>query len=191
MTAIDNQMMKFGEMSSCFLHLLFSSRLFIAFDGEHILISWWTVMSCRGLLVHTSESWSRFFPEGGLAGRLAMTPHFRTTSHSHFKLWSQPVNLFRNWDEHVRMWAGHVDFDLSFYVLSILKVALDSFALEFWGWVVLYSIVLSSVMLFKRSFGLIRSLFILYVHEHNRPGFGMLTVETAVFPGCIWLHLLI
>ena len=25
------------------------------------------------------------------------------------------------------------------------------------------------------------SLFILYVHDHNRLGFGMLTVETAVF----------
>ena len=35
-------------------------------------------------------------------------------------------------------------------------------------------------MLFKRSFGLTRSLFILYVHEHDRLGFGMLTVETAV-----------
>ena len=34
-------------------------------------------------------------------------------------------------------------------------------------------------MLFKRSFGLTRGLFILYVHEH-RLGFGMLTVETAV-----------
>ena len=43
-----------------------------------------------------------------------------------------------------------------------------------------YSIVLSSMMLFKRSFGLTRSLFILYVHEHDRLGFGMLTVETAV-----------
>ena len=32
-------------------------------------------------------------------------------------------------------------------------------------------------MLFKRSFGLTRSLFILYVHEHDRLG---LTVETAV-----------
>ena len=36
------------------------------------------------------------------------------------------------------------------------------------------------MMLFKRSFGLTRSLFILYVHEHDRLGFGMLTVETAV-----------
>ena len=35
-------------------------------------------------------------------------------------------------------------------------------------------------MLFKRSSGLTRSLFILYVHEHDRVGFGMLTVETAV-----------
>ena len=35
-------------------------------------------------------------------------------------------------------------------------------------------------MLFKRSFGLTRSLFILYVHEHDRLGFAMLTVETAV-----------
>ena len=42
--------------------------------------------------------------------------------------------------------------------------------------------------LFKRSFGLTRSLLILYVHEHDRIDFGMLTVETAVFPGCIWLH---
>ena len=59
-------------------------------------------------------------------------------------------------------------------------VALDSFAVEFWGWVVLYSIVFSSMMLFKRSFGLTSSLFILFVHEHDRLGFGMLTVETAV-----------
>ena len=36
------------------------------------------------------------------------------------------------------------------------------------------------VTLFKRSFGLTRSLFILYVHEHDRLGFGSLTVETAV-----------
>ena len=36
------------------------------------------------------------------------------------------------------------------------------------------------MMLFKRSFGLMRGLFILYGHEHNRLGFGMLTVETAV-----------
>ena len=35
-------------------------------------------------------------------------------------------------------------------------------------------------MLFKRSSGLTRSLFILYVHEHDRVGFGMLTMETAV-----------
>ena len=34
------------------------------------------------------------------------------------------------------------------------------------------------MMLFKRSFGLRMSLFILYVHEHDRLGFGMLTVET-------------
>ena len=45
-------------------------------------------------------------------------------------------------DEHVSTWAGHVDFGLSFHVLSIV---LDSFAVEFWGWVVLYSIVLSSM----------------------------------------------
>ena len=36
------------------------------------------------------------------------------------------------------------------------------------------------MMLFKRSFGLTRNLFILYVHERDRLGFGMLTVETAV-----------
>ena len=40
---------------------------------------------------------------------------------------------------------------------------------------------LSSMMLFKRSFGLTGSLFILYVHEHDRLGLGMLSVETAVF----------
>ena len=39
------------------------------------------------------------------------------------------------------------------------------------------------MMLLNRSFGLTRSLFILYVHEHDRRGFGMLTVETAVIPG--------
>ena len=44
----------------------------------------------------------------------------------------------------------------------------------------LYSIVLSSMLLFKLSLGLTRSLFILYVHEHDRLGFGMLTVKTAV-----------
>ena len=36
------------------------------------------------------------------------------------------------------------------------------------------------MLLFNRSFGLTRSLFILYVHEHDRLGFGMLSVETAV-----------
>ena len=39
------------------------------------------------------------------------------------------------------------------------------------------------MMLFKRSFGLTRGLFILYVHEHDRLGFGLLTVQTAVIPG--------
>ena len=89
-------------------------------------------------------------------------------------------------DEHVSHWAGHVNFGLSFHVLSISEVALDSFAVEFWGWVVLYSIVLSSMMLFKRSFGLTRSLFILYVHEHDHRGLGMLSVETAVFDCICW-----
>ena len=36
------------------------------------------------------------------------------------------------------------------------------------------------MMLLKRSFGFTRSLFILNVHEHDRLGFGKLTVETAV-----------
>ena len=36
------------------------------------------------------------------------------------------------------------------------------------------------MMLFKRSVGLTRSLFIVYVHEHDRLGFWMLTVETAL-----------
>ena len=42
------------------------------------------------------------------------------------------------------------------------------------------------MMLFKRSFGLTRSLFILYVHKHDRLGFRMLTVETAVFHCICW-----
>ena len=45
-------------------------------------------------------------------------------------------------------------------------------------------LVLSSMMLFKRSFGFTRSLFILYVHEHDRLDFGM--VETAVFDCIYW-----
>ena len=32
------------------------------------------------------------------------------------------------------------------------------------------------------KYGLTRSLFILYVHEHDRLGSGMLTMETAVIP---------
>ena len=42
------------------------------------------------------------------------------------------------------------------------------------------------MMLFKRSLGLTRSLFILYVHEHDHLGFGMLSVETAVFDCICW-----
>ena len=42
------------------------------------------------------------------------------------------------------------------------------------------------MMLLKRSFGLTRSLFILYVHERDRLNFGMLTVETAVFDCICW-----
>ena len=45
----------------------------------------------------------------------------------------------------------------------------------------LNSIVLSSMMLFKCSFRLSRNLFVSYVHEHDLLGFGMLTMETAVF----------
>ena len=36
-------------------------------------------------------------------------------------------------------------------------------------------------MLFKRTLGLTRSLFILYDYEHDPQGFGMLSVEAAVF----------
>ena len=42
------------------------------------------------------------------------------------------------------------------------------------------------MMLLKRSFGLTRSMFILYVHEHDRLNSGMLTVETAVFDCICW-----
>ena len=52
--------------------------------------------------------------------------------------------------------------------------------MEFWAKLVVYSIVLSSMDFFKRMFGLMRSLLILYVHEHDHLGFGMLTVERAV-----------
>ena len=44
------------------------------------------------------------------------------------------------------------------------------------------------MMLLKRSFGFTRSLFILYVHEHDRLDFGMLTVETAVFDCIYWFN---
>ena len=44
------------------------------------------------------------------------------------------------------------------------------------------------MMLLKRSFGFTRSLFILYVHEHDRPDFGMLTAEAAVFDCIYWFN---
>ena len=50
---------------------------------------------------------------------------------------------------------------------SISEVALDSFAVEFWGWVVLYSIVLLSMMLFKRSFRLTHRDLVLRVLFHR------------------------
>ena len=43
------------------------------------------------------------------------------------------------------------------------------------------------MMSFKRLFGLTRILFILYVHEHDRLGLGMLSVETTVFDCICWL----
>ena len=49
-----------------------------------------------------------------------------------------------------------------------------------------FLIVPSSMMLMKRSFGLTRSLFILYVHKRDRLNFGMLSVETAVFDCICW-----
>ena len=75
------------------------------------------------------------------------------------------------------MWAR--DFGLSFHVVSILEVTFDSFAVEFWGWVVLYLIVLSSMMLFKCSFRSTRNLLILYVHEHDRLGFAIDLIPVA------------
>ena len=42
------------------------------------------------------------------------------------------------------------------------------------------------MVLFKRSFGLTRSLFILYVHQHDRLGFGMSFMERAVFDCICW-----
>ena len=50
------------------------------------------------------------------------------------------------------------------------EVASVSFAVEFWGWVVLYYI---------RSSSRARNFFILYVHEHDRLCFGMLTVGNS------------
>ena len=49
-------------------------------------------------------------------------------------------------------------------------------------------IVISNMMLLKRSFGVTRSLFILCVHEHDRLDFGMLTVETAVCDCIYWFN---
>ena len=45
-----------------------------------------------------------------------------------------------------------------------------------------------SMRLFKRSFGFTRSLSILYIHEHDRRGFSMLTMETAVFDCICWFR---
>ena len=42
------------------------------------------------------------------------------------------------------------------------------------------------MMFLKRSFGLTKILFILYVHERDHLNFGMLTVETAVFDCICW-----
>ena len=56
-----------------------------------------------------------------------------------------------------------MDFGLSSHVLSLSEVALDSFAGR--------GIVLSRMMLLIRSFGLKKSLFVLYVQEHNRTKF--------------------
>ena len=49
---------------------------------------------------------------GRQVGGLAMTSHFRTTSQSRFFIY------YKTCDEHVSMWAGHVDFGLSAHVLS-------------------------------------------------------------------------
>ena len=40
----------------------------------------------------------------------------------------------------------------------------------------------SSILNSPFKYGLTRSLFILYVHEHDRLGSGILTMETAVIP---------
>ena len=74
------------------------------------------------------------------------------------------------------MWAReqalNVDFGSSFNVLSISEVALDSFAVEFWGRVVLYTIVLSSMMLLT------------FVRAHDELVYFMFTNTIAQALGC-------
>ena len=65
-----------------------------------------------------------------------------------------------------------MNFGLSFHVPRSQRWHWILLPWNFEAELVLYSIVL--------SFGLMRSLFILYVHEHDRLDLGMLTVETAV-----------
>ena len=138
-------------------------------SGEHILISWWTVMLCRGFPVQTSES---FHKAGGWAGWQ----------------WCQIFELdhifvyCRTCDEHVSIWLWTF-FPCALHLRGSIG---SSFAMEFWGWVVLYSIVLLSMMLFKCSVKLTRNLFISYVHKHDCLGFAMLTVETAVIDCIRW-----
>ena len=91
-------------------------------------------------------------------------------------------------------WAGNVDFGPSFNVLSISEVALDSFA---WNFEAEYSsIIFNSPFEYDVTQLNVRSgprwACLFYVHEHERLGFGMLSVETAVLnPRAvfIWLHL--
>ena len=77
---------------------------------------------------------------------------------------------------------------VSRWTLVFLSMCLDlrGCAGFFCHWILrLSSIIFNSpfehdVIFLKRSFGFMRSLFILYVHKHDCLGFGMLTVETAV-----------
>ena len=70
-----------------------------------------------------------------------------------------------------------MDFGLSFHVPRSQR---KRWILLPWNKSRLSSIIFNSPFEFKRLFGLTRSLFILYIHEHDRLGFGMLTEETAV-----------
>ena len=124
----------------------------------------------------------KFHKAGRQAGGLAMTSHFRTTSHSRLFIYFKTC-----------MWrtCEHVSRPCKLlWTLSpcARAVDLDSFAVKFWGWELLYLTVLSSMMLWNVRSGPRGAMFISCVHQHDRsPWFWDINRGNS----CIWLHLLI